>query len=174
MVPAGSARPASHFFEDLPMAVSRRPLRLRKVNRSRRPSLERLEDRSLLIASLQPAGMVAWYRAENNGTDFIGGHNLTLRNGTTADQTGKVGSAITVDATSNGADTVDNAAWAFWTNVLSIDMWVSLNDPFSQHPLVGQSDASPTAAWRLQVSNGTLQFVANDGSGDTVIDSGLP
>src|SRR5262245_50744562 len=77
-------------------AVRRSRHQRREVMRSRRHFLERLEDRSLLAtAALQRSGMTAWYRAEGNANDFIGGHNGTLANGATASQAGEVGNAFT-------------------------------------------------------------------------------
>src|SRR6187401_2850497 len=43
--------------------------------------VEHLESRSLLAAV--PAGLVSWYRAEGDATDFVGSNDGVLENGTT-------------------------------------------------------------------------------------------
>jgi amino acid permease len=47
-------------------------------------------------AEASPSGLVAWWKAENNANDSVGGYNGTLYGGTTF-TSGKVGQAFSFD-----------------------------------------------------------------------------
>src|SRR5262245_32015697 len=61
--------------------------------RSYRPWFDTLEDRCLL-AALAPAGLVSWWRGENNSNDFVDGNNGSPHALYVA---GKVGQAFSFD-----------------------------------------------------------------------------
>src|SRR3954453_18087668 len=56
--------------------------RRRAARRTTRLCVEHLESRSLLSAAPAP-GLVSWYRAEGDASDFAGGFDGALENGAT-------------------------------------------------------------------------------------------
>jgi hypothetical protein len=71
-------------------------------------------------ASLSPSGLIAWWRAEGNAVDSIGGYNGTLQGVTFA--TGKVGQAFSFNGSTDKVDgyidlrnvVTNNFTMAFW------------------------------------------------------------
>lgn len=71
----------------------------------------------------KPAGIVAWWKAENNAVDSIGGANGTLFNGASY-AAGEVGQAFTFDGVDDRISVPDVAALHF-SGSFSIETWVS-------------------------------------------------
>ncbi len=83
--------------------------------------LERLEDRCLLSAP--PAGLVSWYRAEGDASDYAGGNNGTLLNGATF-TAGKVGQAFLFDGVDDQVSVPHNADQNPGSN-FTVEAWVN-------------------------------------------------
>src|SRR5947209_7782850 len=79
------------------MSAKLRFLQLRRPRvRPRRILVEQLEDRTVLAAAPVPPGLVSWYRAEGDATDYVSGNNGVLQNGVTF-TAGEVGQAFQFD-----------------------------------------------------------------------------
>jgi uncharacterized repeat protein (TIGR01451 family) len=90
----------------------------------------------VLSCTPSPTNPIAWWRAEGNANDSIGGLNSTLQNGATF-AAGKVGQAFSFD----GVDDYVNVNAATSLNVgagngMTIDAWINPADISAQHPLV--------------------------------------
>ena len=71
----------------------------------------------------KPSGIVAWWKAENNGLDSVGGANGTLYNGASYGA-GKVGQAFTFDGVDDRISVPDAAAFHF-SSSFSIETWIA-------------------------------------------------
>jgi parallel beta-helix repeat protein len=99
-------------------------LRRRAKVRTRRISVELLEDRSLL-AALPPDGLVSWYRAEGDAKDFEGANNGALVGGATF-ATGEVGQAISLNGTDAYVSVPDSPSLSLISGA-TYTAWIKLN-----------------------------------------------
>ncbi len=90
----------------------------RRGRRSRRPLLERLEDRQLLA-------LVSYWSGDNTAADSVGTNHGTLINGT-GYATGQVGSAFRLDGVDDRIGVADAPTLAL-TGSISIEAWVKAN-----------------------------------------------
>jgi hypothetical protein len=72
----------------------------------------------------KPAGLVAWWKAEGNANDSVGGHHGTLYNGATATALGKVGQAFSFDGVDDRISVPDDDAFKL-THSISIEGWIA-------------------------------------------------
>ena len=84
--------------------------------------VERLEVRDLPAAPV-PAGIVSWYRAEGDASDFVGGNHGTLMNGATF-TAGKVGQAFLFDGNDDFVSILDDPSLEPGSN-FTIEAWVN-------------------------------------------------
>ena len=108
-----------------------------------------------------PSGMVAWYSAENNANDSVGGNNGVLQNGAVANAPGKVGQAFSFNGTDQFVQVPDSPSLR--PTAVSIDAWVNTNNPSQSGGIVGKSLA--TGNWNsylFAVGSGTLGFQVNN------------
>ena len=73
-----------------------------------------------------PAGLIAWWRAENNALDAAGMHQGTLMNGTTC-APGQVGQAFSFDGVDDFVSVPDSTAWDLGMADFTIELWTKLN-----------------------------------------------
>ena len=97
--------------------VNRRPARHTTPLR-----VERLEARDLPAAPV-PAGIVSWYRAEGDASDFVGGNHGTLVNGATF-TAGKVGQAFFFDGVDDQVSIPHDASLNPATQ-FTVEAWVN-------------------------------------------------
>jgi hypothetical protein len=76
-----------------------------------------------------PSGIVAWWRAEDDATDAIGGHDGALQGGATFGE-GKVGRAFTFDGATQYMSVSPSTALQLRT-ALSVEGWVYAAGPLS-------------------------------------------
>lgn len=88
---------------------------------NRRVCVERLEDRCLL-AALPPDGLVSWYRAENDGQDYVGSNDGALVGDVTF-AAGRVGQAFSFDGDGDSVAVPDAASLSPMT-ALTMEAWV--------------------------------------------------
>ena len=90
-----------------------------------------------------PAGLVAWWKAEGNANDYIGGNNGVAPIGATF-AAGKVGQAFSFDGVDDSVIVGDHASLQPVT--MSTAFWINLD----QLPAIGTTDVvlSKYAAWR--------------------------
>ena len=116
-----------------------------------------------------PAGAVAWWPANGDASDVVGGHDGTLQGG--ADfGAGEVGQGFVLDGSSGYVSVPDNSAWAFGNNDFTIELWANFADYPSDEE--GQpdggvfisSDAGGGNAnkWFFALAGGVLNFHIND------------
>lgn len=72
---------------------------------------------------LPPAGLVAWWSAEDSADDQVGTNNGTLRGGTTF-ASGEVGQAFNFDG-SSGSVLVPDAPALRFTNSMTVEAWIN-------------------------------------------------
>jgi hypothetical protein len=108
-----------------------------------------------------PANMTAWWRAEDDANDFVGGHNGSAQNGATF-ASGKVGQAFSLDGTNDYISVPDSAAWDFGTGDFTIDMWVKFTSVQTQNFFIGHDDGGGEFdKWIFWLVSGQLQFHIN-------------
>jgi hypothetical protein len=118
-----------------------------------------------------PSGIAAWFPAEGNAQDIIGGNNGTLMGGVTF-ASGKVGQAFNFDGSSGWVD-IPNSAALNPTGPFSVEFWVNGNpsQPYNLFLLVDKSHGFiDSAGWVVQgtSSDGTVGFGYGLGGGGSV------
>lgn len=117
--------------------------------------------RPALVAAM-PAGLVSWWRAENNTLDSIGSNPGAFRN-TPAFATGQVGQALLLDGFSNAVDIADSASLR--PASFTIEGWVSCNAVDGLRVMfakaVGPGYSDSFAVW---LENGNLRASIGDAS----------
>lgn len=133
------------------------------------------------VCATAPAGLVAWWRAETNAFDTVGGQDGTLMN-TAGFAPGKVGQAFSLDGT-NGFVQVPASPLLQSGGPFTVEGWVMLTQPPGTNgatvAMKGVDDLVP-ADWALSISAvGTLSPAATVNSNwvqfecQTVIQTGL-
>jgi sugar lactone lactonase YvrE len=139
-------------------------LRPRTGNRTskklpRRLAVELLEDRAVPAAIAPPSGMVAWWTADGNGVDLIGGNNASLCNGASY-AAGKVSQAFNFDGVNDRAQVADTDALKL-TASMTIEGWVRADSiPVQSGQILFRGDdRGGLDPYSLGVlSNGNLRF----------------
>src|SRR5262245_30843672 len=120
-----------------------------------RPRLEYLEDR-LAPAVLPPAGLVSWYRAEGNASDFAGSNNGTLQGGATF-TTGEVGQAFSLNGTDAFVEIPDSPSLSI-TGAITLEAWINPNSVTGVHEINSKYDSSINQeSWALLVMDGVVR-----------------
>ncbi len=102
-----------------------------------------------------PAGLVSWWRAENDATDFIGGNNGVAHGGTVYGP-GEVGQAFSFDGSSGYVEVPSNPNLKF-TNAFTAEAWVNINTTSGTKTIVTKGlDAESPMDWLLTVNGGRL------------------
>lgn len=120
------------------------------------------------------AGLVAWYPAEGNANDVVGGHNGTLVGGVTF-APGKFGQAFSLDGTSGYINAGSSSA--FDLGDFTIAAWISV-DPAAntgERRVVSRDDilvGSPRQAYTLK-SSMPFACPVNGGAGLAIIAGGV-
>lgn len=70
---------------------------------------------------------VAYWTADGNAVDSVGGHNGILKNGATF-ATGVVGQAFSFDGSGSHIEVPDSGAWSFGANPFTIELWAQFNN----------------------------------------------
>jgi hypothetical protein len=73
-----------------------------------------------------PSDMIAWWQAENNGIDVIGGNNGTLLGGATF-TSGKVGQTFSFNGVGGCVSIPDSPALDALTNSITVEAWFKFN-----------------------------------------------
>jgi hypothetical protein len=82
-----------------------------------------------------PAGMVAWYKANNNPLDIFGDDGT--EQGGAGYTSGKVGQAFSFNGSTSYVAIPDSPNWDFGTGDFSVDGWINTTDPTVPERLVG-------------------------------------
>ncbi len=115
------------------------------------------------------AGLVSWWRGENDMADIVGGHNGRPVNGAVF-STGEVGLAFDLTKTTKAyVEVPDSDAWAFGTNDFSIELWANFRswaasgDPWRPESIfVGNDEGGGVLnKWFFALHNGKLIFHVN-------------
>src|ERR1019366_3224041 len=102
-----------------------------------------------------PAGVVSWWRAENNALDSIGTNNGTLSNGVSF-AAGEVGQAFLFNNTNQEVKVFASPSLNVGAgNGLSLEMWIKPSDAVNPRPLAEWNDGTNygTHFW-INVANG--------------------
>jgi hypothetical protein len=115
-----------------------------------------------------PAGMVAWYPADNNANDIQGNNNGTLQGGVTF-ATGKVSQAFSFDGTDGVVAIPDSATFKI-TQDLTIDAWINViafpEGGLMQILFRGDNNGhNPYYLAALRYNGGSVIFVIQDADG---------
>src|SRR5438105_4632541 len=136
------------------MSVSLRSFLRRRLKVRPRPLLaEQLESRSLL-AALAPPGLVSWWRAEGDASDYAGGNNGTLQ-GTVPFAAGKVGQAFSFAGNAANYVSVPSSASLDLTQ-FTVDAWI-----FPQSNSAGfivDKEAANGINYVLSFTNGSVEI----------------
>src|SRR5262249_17836039 len=144
MSPPLYCRPRSQWRASMRVPSWLRPLtdrltrtRDRRLPRrpSFRPTVEGLEDRAVPPVHNLPSGAAAWWRAQGNAADSIGGHDGTLVNGTTFASGVFGGQAFHFDASQHQGVQIPDSPSLDPTGALTLEGWVnpsSLPNAFPQ------------------------------------------
>ncbi|MDZ4820746.1 MAG: Calx-beta domain-containing protein [Planctomycetota bacterium] len=129
-----------------------------------RPQIEQLENR-VLLAVVPPAGLVAWYRAEGNVSDFVHGNQGTLQNGATF-TSGEVGQAFSFDGINDYVRIAD--APELRPIDVTIEGWFNFTSPPSgTRALVGKAVGAGTKdSYQIFYESEMLQAMVCDVEGE--------
>jgi hypothetical protein len=100
-----------------------------------------------------PAGLVSWWRAENDARDSVGTHHGTLQNGA-GFAPGKAGQAFSFDGVD---DYVDLGGW-FNLQTFSIAMWVKASAFQQDYADIIDNNHTGFRSWVVQYQNTGLSF----------------
>ena len=106
-----------------------------------------------------PAGLVAWWKAEGNANDLVGGNNGYLSNGVSFAM-GRVGTAFNLNGT-NGQIVIPDGPSLSVTGAITVEAWINPTTVSTQPIIASQYDShAGQAAWALAVlsSDGRLRF----------------
>jgi hypothetical protein len=109
-----------------------------------------------------PSGVVAWWRAEDDARDAVGGHDGTLEGGA-AFGAGKVGRAFTFDGATQFVSVAQSAALQLKT-AITIEGWVEANGAQSGYAgIAGTWDDNSGAnrTYLLWVLGQSLEFIVS-------------
>jgi hypothetical protein len=106
------------------------------------------------------SGLVAWWKAENNGLDSVGGNHGTPQDG--ADfAAGQVGQAFNLDGDNDYVLAPNSSLWNFGSNDFTIDLWVKF-DQTKDNFLIAHDDGTGNQnKWAFYAGNGWLNFHLN-------------
>src|SRR5579885_2666223 len=126
---------------------------------------------TLLSCTPPPGGMVAWYPAEGNANDIIGGNNGTLQNGATF-ATGIVGQAFSFDGVDDDV-TAPNTAAIDPTTTASVEAWVNLNQlpsaaGHTMHVMSVGNNAASNFDLTVETTNHFRFLIGSTGTVDSV------
>jgi hypothetical protein len=121
--------------------------------------------------SVENSGMTAWWRAEGNAADSVGGHNGALQ-GNAGYAAGRIGQAFRFDGLGGWVSVPDSGGWAFDAADFSIDAWIYL-DPIQggDYTIVSQTQDADNW-WRFSISYGRLRFQVNSVGGPPEVSVG--
>ena len=107
------------------------------------------------------AGLVSWYRAQNNADDTLGTNNGTTNgNGFTP---GKVGQGFSITS-GTGITVADNASLN--QQNFTIDSWIKIGSSTGTKIIAAKSGTSGLFGYEFGMSNGLLRLALNGGTGD--------
>ncbi len=112
-----------------------------------------------------PSGMVAWWRGEENTSDYAGTNDAVFE-GVAGYGPGEVGQAFLFDGSTSCLQVPDNPLWAFGTNDFTIELWANFLSVFASDiagdgstVFVGQDEGSgPKNKWFFGFGGGLLYF----------------
>jgi uncharacterized protein (TIGR03437 family) len=106
----------------------------------------------ILDVCTKPAtGLVAWYRAEGDANNAVGGNNGTLQNGVAFDA-GKVGQAFDLDGIDDFVRVPASPALNVGAgNGLTIDLWINPDDLSARMPLIEWNSGMGQAGQRAHI-----------------------
>jgi hypothetical protein len=114
-----------------------------------------------------PAGVVAWWPGDGNGSDIAGINNVALQGGSSF-TAGEVGQAFKFDGTSGFAQVSPSSVWTFGGNDFTIDLWANLSAVRSgsvgslPNVFIGQDEGGGNAnKWVFFLADGGLSFHIN-------------
>ncbi len=117
----------------------------------------------VLVCAPPPSGLVSWWRAEGNATDFIGINNGTLVNNTSF-ASGRVGQAFTFDEVGDYVTVPDHPSLNP-TAAITVDSWIFSNNSSLAPAIVKKASATSGYALELSVDSSQALFWVNLGSG---------
>ena len=109
-----------------------------------------------------PAGIVSWFRAENNSDDSIGPNHGTLQNAVSF-ASGKVGQAFSFDAANNEGVLVSSSASLNPTEAITLEAWVNPSSYPNTAPTVLRKNVNTvgTTQYSLLIGDGFTAGVAH-------------
>lgn len=112
------------------------------------------------------AGLVAWWRGQDDATDFQGTHHGTLQNGT-GFATGKVGQAFSLDGADDYISTTPSPDWNLGANDFTLDGWIYTATPNATMRLISAGTRADGAnnLWTFGNAGNRLNFAYWNGSG---------
>src|SRR5687768_6265496 len=131
-----------------------RRLRTRKAGRRATPLwIEHLESRSLLTA-VPAAGLVSWYRAEDNVRDSAYGHHGMLVNGATL-SAGKVGQAFSFNGLDDEVRVLHEPAHNPG-NQITIEAWVKPNSSGHGRPIMQKRSPGNVGGFSFETTHSSI------------------
>jgi hypothetical protein len=144
-----------------------------------RPCVEGLEERAVPAVYNLPSGAIAWWRAQGNAADSIGGHDGTLVNGTTFASGVFGGQAFHFDTTQHQGVLIPDSPSLDPTDALTLEAWVNPSSLPNAFPTVFRKDFPGTgnAQYAITVSSASDQAAfgwVSDGVNEFAIGGSVP
>ena len=118
-----------------------------------------------------PSGIVAWWPANGNANDIIGGNNGVLMGGATY-AGGRVAQAYSLNGVNGYVQVPDSPSWAFGTTDFSIELWANFVNASGSEALVAYDHGGGLQnKWIFWLNGGILQFHINGSVGTANIGS---
>jgi PKD repeat protein len=111
------------------------------------------------------SGLIAWWKAENNAYDSVGGNHGTAVNGATyAD--GKINRAFSFDGVDDRVEAAGGVG-DFGSNPFTVSFWMKSNNDGSSDPtfIIGKNHANGGRGWDIRLSNNSIRVVGVNGWG---------
>lgn len=106
------------------------------------------------------SGLVAWWKAENNGLDSVGGNHGAPQNGVDF-AAGQVGQAFNLDGDNDFVLVPNSSLWNFGSNDFTIDLRVKFDQTKDNFLIAHDDGAGNQNKWAFYAGNGFLNFHLN-------------
>ena len=111
------------------------------------------------ICIAAPNNLIAWFPAENDASDVVGGINGSAMNGA-GFAAGKVNQSFTFDGANSVVQVPDSDAWDFGANDFTVQTWVNFNATAAIDNFVAHSEgAGAVNKWIFRLRDGQLEMV---------------
>lgn len=117
-----------------------------------------------------PSNAIAWWRAENDAQDTVGGHHGALQNGA-GYAAGQIGSAFRFDGVDDFVSVPESLDWDFGLNDFTMEFWVKLNE-IKRSMFIHQQSGSVIGGFEFDLQPGGAGLVFADSPSQLAINRG--